>query len=866
MRTMHSVAFALLVLLPAARGLSAKAPRQAAVAPVTDPCAALPPATDPGFLPRLTDYMNNFCYRTADWQHDAHVRTSEGVHPYVKVYYSPSMWTWMTTDHRMGDVPDGAILVKEQYHTLDGPLFDWSIMVKDHTGAWDGWYWADIGVPSTPAPPPSPPQRGCNEAVFSYTGFGLYCLNCHASAAAGQGTFATTEHVMQKAGPQAGPPIFDDIHQPLWNPAGRELSAGLPDSALPAWSAIFANVRPLPGSSQSKPPCMVPESFDHVVAGKKPQGPEGFLTSDQCAGCHNATGTLSTNPQRPDLPSMLYPDAIAPTANLSIYGEWRYSMMGLAGRDPIFFAQLDTESTVHANLKDHPTDAPVFVQDRCLHCHGVMGQRQYQLDTGERFPRSELQDPNSKYGALGRDGVSCTVCHRVAAEGLGTPESFSGDFKIGPPGEVYGPYQDVATLPMKNALGVKPLDGQQIKDSQLCGSCHTVIIPVYNRQGERVMEDGKPKFFDEQATFYEWLNSSLVNISCTECHMPTEYEGHPLAYKIANIEDNTFPHFQFQAPDVDITLKVRDPYPRHTLLGINVFALEMFGQFRTELGLYDHDPYLPGADLDKVASGQETAIKSSLEIAKTTAEVSIVSATKNQADGTLHADVLVKNLTGHSLPSGVGFRRAFLNFQVLDSAGNILWASGNTSPQGVIVDGSGNPLKTEFFSPDQQEFQPHFWAGTPEKTGNPITREDQVQIYEELIRDPSGLLTTSFFSLDEKAKDNRLQPHGWSPTGPFAHETAPVGTGSDTDYQNGSGSNTVRYDVSLGAKVDNAAYVRATLYYQTIPPYYLRQRSQDAHGPDTQRLVDFVAGLKVEGTPVESWRLPIATAMQFIGQ
>jgi hypothetical protein len=94
----------------------------------------------------------------------------------------------MTTDHRMGDVPDGAILVKEQYRELTGPLFDWSIMVKDHAGAWDGWYWADISAPSTAAPPTSPPEGSCPEAQFSYTGFGLYCLNCHASAAAGQGT------------------------------------------------------------------------------------------------------------------------------------------------------------------------------------------------------------------------------------------------------------------------------------------------------------------------------------------------------------------------------------------------------------------------------------------------------------------------------------------------------------------------------------------------------------------------------------------------------------------------------------------------------------------------------------------------------
>lgn len=143
MRTMNSVALALLVLLPAARELPAKVPRQAAAAPVADPCAALPPATDPGFLLRLTDYLDNFCYRTADWQHDAQIRTSEGVHPYVKVYYSPSMWTWMTTDHRLGDVPDGAIVVKEQYHDITNPvLTDWSIMVKDHP----------TPTPTTPAP------------------------------------------------------------------------------------------------------------------------------------------------------------------------------------------------------------------------------------------------------------------------------------------------------------------------------------------------------------------------------------------------------------------------------------------------------------------------------------------------------------------------------------------------------------------------------------------------------------------------------------------------------------------------------------------------------------------------------------------
>jgi hypothetical protein len=33
---------------------------------------------------------------------------------------------------------------------------------------------------------------------------------------------------------------------------------------------------------------------------------------------------------------------------------------------------------------------------------------------------------------------------------------------------------------------------------------------------------------------------------------------------------------------------------RHQLLGINLFALEMFDQFRAEFGLFKFDPNLPG--------------------------------------------------------------------------------------------------------------------------------------------------------------------------------------------------------------------------------------------------------------------------------
>jgi hypothetical protein len=231
--------------------------------------------------------------------------------------------------------------------------------------------------------------------------------------------------------------------------------------------------------------------------------------------------------------------------------------------------------------------------------------------------------------------------------------------------------------------------------------------------------------------------------------------------------------------------------------------------------------------------------------------------------------VQVTNKAGHSFPSGVGFRRAFLNFQVLGGSGEVLWASGNVAPdtsvvlnglKGVIVNGQGAPLITETFTPSQQSFQPHFWEL------NPITREDQVQIYEELVTNPEGFLTTSFLALNQKAKDNRLQPQGWRPTGPEAAETAPVGTcvganptsvACDPHYSDGSGSSVVRYLVPITARTVVAQRMQATLYYQTVPPYYQLQRASDATGVDTERLVRFVSKLNVADTPVENWVLKI---------
>jgi hypothetical protein len=217
----------------------------------------------------------------------------------------------------------------------------------------------------------------------------------------------------------------------------------------------------------------------------------------------------------------------------------------------------------------------------------------------------------------------------------------------------------------------------------------------------------------------------------------------------------------------------------------------------------------------------------------------------------LDVGVRVVNLAGHSFPSGVEFRRAFIELQVLGGDGKALWASGRTSPFGVILNGTTDqPLKTEFVA----EIQPHHQL---------ITREDQVQIYEELVADTEGKVTTSFVALDRPVKENRLQPRGWRRDGPHAELTEPLfEAAKDPDYRDGSGSDSLVYRIPLAA-IAGAKTITATLYYQSVPPYYLRQRFA-ASGPEIDRLAYITSRLQVAGTSIHDWKLQIASTTEEI--
>jgi hypothetical protein len=162
----------------------------------------------------------------------------------------------------------------------------------------------------------------------------------------------------------------------------------------------------------------------------------------------------------------------------------------------------------------------------------------------------------------------------------------------------------------------------------------------------------------------------------------------------------------------------------------------------------------------------------------------------------LTVDVLVENLTGHKLPTAFPSRRAWLHLAVRDANGRTLFESGALNPDGSIRgnDNDADPLS----------FEPHF---------REIKNGDEVQIYEPILRDQAGHVTTGLAAAAGYLKDNRLLPSGFE-----KHTADPdiavVGEAAD-DPDFTAARDSVRYSVRLG-DAPGPFHVDAELWYQPI--------------------------------------------------
>jgi hypothetical protein len=483
-----------------------------------------------------------------------------------------------------------------------------------------------------------------------------------------------------------------------------------------------------------------------------PHAGVSFLTADNCLACHNGITASSGE-------------------DVSIGVAWRASMMANSSRDPYW------QASVRREVIDHPS-AQQAIEHECSICHMPMA---HAAATAEGKPPEVFRlfpgrsSDESEEHRLAADGVSCSLCHQISAERLGTPESFTGRFVIAPgPARMIGPFEidRGRTTLMRSATGVEPAEAEHVRQSELCATCHTLYTQAIGSDGSAIGS------LPEQVPYLEWRHSAFrVERSCQSCHMPA-------------IADT---------PIASVLGEPRDALARHTFLGGNFFMLRMLNRYRGELGVT-----APGQELE--AAAQATV----RQLQRDTAEVSI--ARTIRSGGEVEFEIDVRNLTGHKLPTGYPSRRVWLHVTVRDASGTAIFESGAVDFRGSIA-GNDNDA-------DALRFEPHY---------EEIRTADQVQIYESVMADSAGRPTTGLLQGLTFVKDNRMLPRGFEKGTAEADIAVRGGAATDADFT--AESDRVRYRITVGA-APGPVRVEAELRYQPISFRWANNlRSYDAVEP-----------------------------------
>jgi hypothetical protein len=433
-------------------------------------------------------------------------------------------------------------------------------------------------------------------------------------------------------------------------------------------------------------------------------------------------------------------------------------MMAKSGVDPYVRASVRRETI------DHRSSA-AEIEDECAACH-LPAARKIAHAAGQRgqvFAHFAASDRAAgPLDRLARDGVTCTVCHQVAADGLGTRDSFNGNFSVAPPNasgrrRAFGPFAPDAGRRrlMHSVTGFEQEEAPHLRQSEVCATCHTLITEARGPQGEIIGS------LPEQMNYQEWRHSAFFKEQrgCQSCHMP------PAAgpVRVASVLGHT-----------------RDRLARHTFVGGNAFMLRLMNRYRLEL------------DLQATPSELEATARATIRQLETETAAVIIDRAVVE-DGALTVDVTVTNLTGHKFPTGYPSRRAWLHLTVRGTDGQLLFESGRVAESGLIERNDADA--------DAEAFEPHYAE---------ITQPDQVQIYESIMGTPAGVPTTGLLQATQYLKDNRLLPRGFDKTAAGPEIAVIGGAAADPDFV--GASDRVRYRVAVAGP----STVEVELRYQPI--------------------------------------------------
>lgn len=450
------------------------------------------------------------------------------------------------------------------------------------------------------------------------------------------------------------------------------------------------------------------------------------------------------------------------------YATWSGSLMGLAGRDPLFYAQM-------TNANQDVPDVGYF----CLRCH-----------VPNSFVTGHAYDTDgSTLDEKDRDGVSCHFCHAMVdpiykpgispardediLNNLAEVPQFYGNamYVLDPQGHRRGPRVDAQ--PMHEFV-----ESPFHKTGEFCGTCHDVGnvavtrqsdgTYLYNTPGQPTPTEDLWEQFPLERTYTEWKLSAFagggvdmggrfggtggpVVSTCQDCHMPK-----------ANV-----PACAFHDPHPDTAV--------HDFAGAAAQVLDL-------IAAYTADD--PSVDQGAIAAGRAKAVS----MLQRSADIEL-----EQHNGSLRVRVI--NQTGHKLPTGhIEGRTVWVNVRFYDINDHLLREYGAYDMEEAHLDAAS----TEVY-----EMHVGLSEYAASLTGLPAGQTGHMALADMIV------------------KDNRIPPRGFD-NAAFGSAGAPVvGTTTYTDGQ--------YWDDSYFAVPDDAFRAEARVYYQCLPRHYMEELRDGNH-------------------------------------
>jgi hypothetical protein len=403
------------------------------------------------------------------------------------------------------------------------------------------------------------------------------------------------------------------------------------------------------------------------------------------------------------------------------------------------------------------------IENKCLSCHAPLGMHEERMLGHAPFNLAMLDT-----SVMGKEGVSCLACHMQDPDSAGN--FFSGELHFDS-ARVYGPYPDdeINVAIMEFFVGFRPGLGTHILDGRVCAGCHSLITETLDLTGTPTGGE-----FVEQATWHEWKNSiypANEETSCRGCHIPRIDDPIILASEYAFLPGHT-------------------PFGKHHLVGANAHMLRLMKDNREALGIPATDVHFDST-IARTLRTLQGAVEVAMEVTDRTNDTAFVA-------------VQLTNLAGHKFPSGYPSRRAFVQLIATNTLGDTLFQSGRW-------DGTYELLGHD------AGYEPHH---------DVITQGEQVQIYELVMGDVNGDVTTVLERAAAPLKDNRLVPDGFSTTHPSYDTTQIAGVpAADINFNHdamgteGSGTDVVHYHIATNGYT-GPLVLSARVYYQPMPPLW----------------------------------------------